>query len=98
REHARVRRGTERAIEIRRLDPARRQSQDEYQPPDHEGGAQDQDPRLPERFAEEREYPAGVDDPHRPPAEAADLPERGEPIPWDCQPPGHLLDDVELWM
>src|SRR5215211_2193431 len=51
-EDTRVRRGADRAVEVRPLDPAL-EAEDEGEAPDHERRAQDQDARLPQRLPEE---------------------------------------------
>src|SRR5262249_47558403 len=70
------------------LDPAL-QAEDEDEPPDHEGRAEDQDPRLAERLAEEAEDAARVDEHRDAAAEAGDLAERVEPAARDFEPGVH---------
>ena len=78
REHARVRRRSDRAAEICTLDPALK-AEDEGEPPDHEGGAKDEDARLAEHLPEEVEHPAGEDVADYPRRELCDVAERGDP-------------------
>src|SRR5262249_20016896 len=87
REHPGVGRRADRAVEVRALDPALK-TEDEDQAPDHDRGAEDQDPGLAERLAEELEDPAAVDQARDPRAEPEDLPDRGEPPAGDGKPAG----------
>ena len=81
------------AAQVGALDPAG-EAEEEGQPPDHDGGAQDQDPGLAQRLAEEVHHPARVDVAEDATAEAGDVAERAEPLPRNCEPAGHLLDDA----
>src|SRR6185503_18467477 len=87
-EHARVGGRAHRAVEVGALDPAL-QAQDEDHPPDHERTSQDQDPGLAQGLAEEVEHAAVEDVAEGLAAEADDVAERGDPVPWDAEPAGH---------
>src|SRR3954447_14386669 len=84
-EDARVRRGADRAVEVRALDAAL-QADDEDQAPDDERRAQDEDAGLAQGLAEEAEDPQRVDLADDLAAELRDLAEAGDPVARDCEP------------
>jgi hypothetical protein len=98
-EHAGVRGRADGAVEVRALDAAL-QADDEDQAPDHQRRGDDQQPRLPQRLAEEAQDLQAEDlaDDRR--AEADDFAEGGEPLTRGCEPlaPHHLMLMMSGWV
>src|SRR5205814_2162829 len=94
---ARVGGGADRAVEVGALDPAL-EAEDEDHPPDHERRSQDQDPGLAKRLAEEPKDARVEDVAEGLAAELEDVPERGDPVPWDREPAGHRITRISGWV
>src|SRR4051794_16380254 len=96
-EDAGVRRGADRAVEVRALDAAL-QPDDEHQAPDDDRRGDDQDAGLAQRLAEELQDPAGVDQAEDPPAELGDLAERRDPVAGDREPAHQRMTWISGWV
>src|SRR5215212_1972205 len=99
-EDARVRRGADRAVEVRALDAAL-EAEDEREAPDHERGAQDQDAGLPERLAEEVDHAPVEDRGDDARRELGDVAEGCDPVAWDAEPTRahvYLITEISGWV
>ena len=70
------------------------EAEDEHQTPDDDHRADDQDPGLAQRLAEELKHAPGVDEAEHAAAEARDVAEAREPIARDCEPAAHLITEI----
>src|SRR3954454_10911791 len=96
-EHAGVRRGADRAVEVRALDAALQAGDEDQAPDDHRRG-DDEDAGLPQGLAEEAEDPQRVDEAEDLAAELRDLAEARDPVARNAEPAHQRMTWISGWV